>query len=65
MNLAKREPTAQEKHEAYVRVMWLMFLRASATPTAPGEPVDLGEIGEDRSSRGVDRATPYSPGKIR
>jgi hypothetical protein len=37
VNLVKRGPTAQEKHEAYVRAVWLMFLRAPTTPTAPGE----------------------------
>ncbi len=51
--------------DTFIFALWLMYLRAPATRTAPGEQVDLGEIGEDRSSRGVDRPTPYSPGRVK
>jgi len=46
-------------HEAYIAAMWLVFLRAPGRETAPGEPVDLGEIGEVREKHWA-RATPYS-----
>jgi hypothetical protein len=63
--ITKRPLGDEEKRRLHIEAMWLAFLRAPAKATAPGEPVDLGEIGEERSSRGVDRPTPYSPGRVR
>ena len=64
--IAKRERTAKEKHADYVTAMWVLFLQ---TPAQPQPDVDgmfsLGEIGTTRSDRGVDRPTPYSPGRVR
>lgn len=57
-HLAVRK-TPNSDHEAYVAAMWLMFLRAPGRDTAPGEPVDLGEIGEVREKQWT-RPTPYS-----
>jgi len=37
-----------------------MFLRAPGRPTAPGEVVDLGEIGATKT-KDWERLTPYSP----
>jgi len=45
--------------DQFVWAMWLMFLRAPGRETAPGEVVDLGEIGEVREKTFL-RATPYS-----
>ena len=46
--------------EAYIAAMWLMFLRAPGCGTAPGEPVDLYEIGLV-APKNWERLTPYSP----
>ena len=40
--------------------MWLRFLLASGKKTAPGEVVDLGEIGATKK-KDWERLTPYSP----
>ena len=45
--------------EAYIAAMWLMFLRLPRKQTAPGEAVDLGEIGE-APEKNFERLTPYS-----
>jgi hypothetical protein len=45
-------------HDNYVAAMWIRFLLAPGTPTAPGEPVDLGEIGEVRQ-KNWERLNPY------
>jgi hypothetical protein len=45
--------------EVHIAAMWLMFLRAPGRETAPGEPVDLGEIGQVREKDWT-RLTPYS-----
>jgi len=47
--------------KAYVAAMWLLFLRAPGRNTAPGEVVDLGEIGATKT-KDWERLTPYSPG---
>ena len=58
MELIKATPDFDPR-EAYIAAMWLMFLRAPGRETAPGELVDLGEIGEVREKNWA-RATPYS-----
>jgi len=58
MKLIKATPNAHPR-EAHIASMWLMFLRAPGRETVPGEPVDLGEIGEVRQKNWA-RATPYS-----
>jgi hypothetical protein len=45
--------------ETYIAAMWRMFCRAPGRKTAPGEAVDLGEIGHDRE-KDWERLTPYS-----
>jgi len=52
-------PRPRNHRDAYIAAMWLMFLRAPAQKTGPGEPVDLGEIGEVRQ-KDWERLTPYS-----
>jgi hypothetical protein len=49
-----------QDREAYILSMWLMFLRAPGRETAPGEAVDLGEIGAVKG-KDFERLTPYSP----
>jgi hypothetical protein len=46
--------------KAFIEAMWIMFLRAPERPTAPGECVDLGEVGSVKE-KDWQRATPYSP----
>ena len=45
--------------DATVLAYWLLYCRAPGRSTAPGETVDLGEIGEDRP-KDWERLTPYS-----
>src|ERR1700686_5788910 len=40
-----RSETAPASFDAFLLAMWLMYCRAPGRKTAPGEPVDLGEIG--------------------
>jgi hypothetical protein len=51
---------AEKKVDPMLLSYWLMYCRAPGKRTAPGEPVDLGEIGEVREVE-IERATPYSP----
>jgi hypothetical protein len=53
-----------DPRELYIAAMYLIFLRAPGRKTAPGEPVDLGEIGEVRE-KSFSRATPYSVARAR
>lgn len=62
MEVVKRSYREASDREAYIAAMWLMFLRAWGRHTKPGEPVDLGEIGEVREKNWT-RVTPYSPAK--
>jgi hypothetical protein len=48
-----------DPREAYIAYMFACYLRAPARKTAPGESVDLGEIGEVREFK-IRRMTPYS-----
>ncbi len=52
------KPT-QDLREAHIAAMWILFLAAPSKRTGPGEPVDLGDIGEVREFK-VNRMTPYS-----
>jgi hypothetical protein len=64
MNALVKIPTqTQDSREAYVVAMWLLFLRAPERETAPGEPVDLGEIGEVRE-KNWEKFTPYSIAEV-
>lgn len=58
MGIVKRIPKV-DPHEAHIAAMWLMFLRAPGRETAPGECVDLGEVGEVRE-KDWERLMPYS-----
>ncbi len=60
MAIMKRGLTQEELHERHISMMWLMFLRTPGRKTAPGEPVDLGEVGEVPPKDWM-RVTPYSP----
>ena len=62
MKLIRTIPNAHP-HEAYIAAMWLMFLRAPGRETAPGEQVDLGEIGEVRE-KNWEKFTPYSVAQV-
>jgi hypothetical protein len=54
--------SSDDSREAYIRAMWARFPLCPAKPTAPGEVVDLGEIGECRE-KDWERLTPYSLAK--
>jgi len=41
------------RDQTYIEAMWIMFLRAPGRPTAPGEVVDLGEIGATKTNRAL------------
>jgi hypothetical protein len=57
----ERVLSEEEKAEARLWELWLMYGRAPATPTAPDEAVDLGEIGETKlSDQRINRWCPYS-----
>lgn len=58
--IVKRSNREGSDREAFIAAMWLMFLRTPCRNTKPGEPVDLGEIGEVREKNWT-KATPYSP----
>jgi hypothetical protein len=64
--IIKRPPTAGEQEEARIWALWLLYgkMPPNAKPDVDGK-FELGEIGETRSDRGVERDTPYSPGRIR
>ena len=49
-----------QDREAYIRMMWVRFLLVPGRNTAPGEVVDLGEIGATKT-KDLERLTPYSP----
>jgi hypothetical protein len=59
-NLIKvQRPNPRDAQEAHIAAMWILFLRAPGNQTAPGEPVDLGEVPE----KNFERWSPYSPAK--
>jgi hypothetical protein len=60
IRLLQQEKPRVDPRELYIAAMYLMFLRAPGLKTAPGEPVDLGEIGSTREPQ-FSRVTPYSP----
>jgi hypothetical protein len=53
-----------DPREAYIAYMFASYLRAPGHETAPGEPVDLGEIGACAEKNWI-RRTPYSPAQPR
>jgi hypothetical protein len=59
MKMIPVEKDLRDAQEAHIAAMWLMFCRAPGRQTAPGEPVDLGEIGEAPEKTWT-RLTPYS-----
>jgi hypothetical protein len=59
--IVKRPAPPRDPREEYIRAMWLRFLLAPGRKTAPGEPVDLGEVGSVRlKDQCLNRDTPYS-----
>jgi hypothetical protein len=60
MTIVKSSKTpGTDAYEAFIAAMWIMFLRAPGRKTGPGEPVDLGEIGQVKE-KDWKRMTPYS-----
>jgi len=57
----KQTTPPSDPYELFLAAMLMMYMRAPARKTAPGEVVDLGEIGQDalRDQRLL-RDTPYS-----
>jgi hypothetical protein len=60
MNIVKWQKPAPAPDVNSIVAYWLMYCRAPGRKTAPGEPVDLGEIGAD-VEKNWSRLTPYSP----
>jgi hypothetical protein len=61
-----RPRTLEEIHEDYVAAMWLLFLRCPGHENRDIDGMfDLGTIDNPRSDRGIDRPTPYSPGRVK
>jgi len=58
--IIKRPPSPYDPREIYLAAMWLMFCRAPGRKTAPGEPVDLGEIGSVPEQKTWERLNPYA-----
>jgi hypothetical protein len=56
----KQSTPTQDPYEIFLAAMLLMYMRAPARKTAPGEPVDLGEIGSAPEGKTFDRWCPYS-----
>jgi hypothetical protein len=46
--------------DAFLFAMYLMYCRAPGKKTAPGEPIELGEIGSV-PEKNWSKASPYSP----
>jgi hypothetical protein len=64
--IIKRPISVEEARRLHIEAMWLAFLRAPAKATGPGEPVDLGEIGQVMfEDQRIQRETPYSVAKGR
>ena len=59
MDLKYQPPTPPADENTFLLAMWSMYCRAPGRKTAPGEPVDLGEIGTDVEKKWV-RWSPYA-----
>jgi hypothetical protein len=62
----QRPLSREEAEEARLWSLWLLYGKApsKAQPDFDGM-YDLSEIGETRSDKGIERATPYSPGRVK
>jgi hypothetical protein len=58
--MCSKEKLMEDHTDKFIFAMYLMFLRAPGRDTLPGEPVDLGEIGQVKQ-KDWERLTPYSP----
>jgi hypothetical protein len=56
----KQSTPPADPYEIFLAAMLLMFMRAPGRKTAPGETVDLGEIGSVPDGKTFDRWCPYS-----
>ena len=61
----KQSPPPTDPYEIFLAAMMLLYMRAPARKTAPGETVDLGEIGSAPEAPTWSKATPYSPARRR
>jgi hypothetical protein len=55
----KQSTPPADPYEIFLAAMLMMYMRAPARKTAPGETVDLGEIGS-APEKNWSKATPYS-----
>ena len=62
----QRVLTNDEREQARLWSLWLLYGKcpSNAEPDVDGY-FDLQEIGETRSDCGIERATPYSPGRVK
>ncbi len=59
-SIIKRTPKPIFDADAFLTAMWLLYWRTPGRNTAPGEAVDLGEIGSS-PEKSWERLMPYSP----
>lgn len=58
----QKSKTPEVQHENYVAAMYLLFLRCPGRETRDeAGAYHLGEIGETKSDRGIERWCPYAP----
>jgi hypothetical protein len=60
VNAIIKRPPPLDRRQEYIFAMWLMFCRAPGHKTAPGEIVDLGEIGSVPEQKTWERLNPYA-----
>jgi hypothetical protein len=60
----QQSKSAEELRQEHIAIMWLLFLRTSnrAEPLEDGSYY-IGDVGEEKSSRGVERWCPYAPAR--
>ncbi len=62
----QRVLSAEERENARLWSLWLLYGKCPSKAEADADGFfDLQEIGETRSDRGIERATPYSPGRVK
>jgi hypothetical protein len=62
-SIERYQPSSSPDFYAFIAAMWLLYCQTPGQATAPGEPVDLGEIGSS-PEKSWERLTPYSPAQV-
>ena len=58
-SIERYRPSSSPDLDAFITAMWLMYCHAPGHKSAPGEVVDLGEVGSVVEKNWT-RSTPYS-----